>query len=285
MCAPRSNDDGSDGEIAWPPWVTCTRDDWNAPRAGTVTGVGDAAIGDREGPAPRLAGGREHAAPNLVDDAVRILGPRVVGGQHHEVAEPRRHRPHQRALGAVPIAAAAEDADETAGPETAHRPEPARSRTPPAERAAAGHRHPAAVIEPVADLGVDHRRHVEPAEAESPLNTLHSLQALLVAPYDGDAAKRQLRRRRRKAIRAASRHFQGTLRWRFWWRLWVARRYYPNRERAMFELGRAWTVLRPFARELGRRLAEAGTLHEPEDIFFLTTDELGRAVRSIPTIE
>ncbi|MDE0039210.1 MAG: PEP-utilizing enzyme [Gammaproteobacteria bacterium] len=125
---------------------------------------------------------------------------------------------------------------------------------------------------------------VEPAEAESPLNTLRSLQALLVAPYDGDAAKRQLRRRRREAFRAASRQFKGTLRWRFWWRLWVARRYYPNRERAMFELGRAWTVLRPFARELGRRLAEAGTLHEPEDIFFLTTDELGRAVRSIAAL-
>ncbi|MDE0189954.1 MAG: PEP-utilizing enzyme [Gammaproteobacteria bacterium] len=125
---------------------------------------------------------------------------------------------------------------------------------------------------------------VEPAEAESPLNTLRSLQALLAAPYDGDAARRQLRQRRRKAIRAASRHFRGTLRWRFWWRLWVARRYYPNRERAMFELGRAWTVLRPFARELGRRLAEAGTLHEPEDIFFLTTDELGRAVRSIAAL-
>ena len=122
---------------------------------------------------------------------------------------------------------------------------------------------------------------VEPAEAESPLNTLRSLQALLAAPYDGDAARRQLRQRRREALRAASRGFQGTLRWRFRWRLWVARRYYPNRERAMFELGRAWTVLRPLARELGRRLAEAGTLHEPDDIFFLTTDELGRAVRSI----
>ena len=32
---------------------------------------------------------------------------------------------------------------------------------------------------------------------------------------------------------------------------------------------------------LGRRLVEAGTLHKPDDMFFLTTDELGRAVRSI----
>ena len=122
---------------------------------------------------------------------------------------------------------------------------------------------------------------VEPSEAESPLNTLRSLHALLVSPYDAGAARRQLRQRRREALRAASQHFRGKLRWRFRWRLWVARRYYPNRERAMFDLGRAWTILRPLAKDLGRRLVEAGTLHKPDDIFFLTTDELGRAVRSI----
>ncbi|MCY3624323.1 MAG: PEP-utilizing enzyme [Gammaproteobacteria bacterium] len=122
---------------------------------------------------------------------------------------------------------------------------------------------------------------VEPSEAENPLNTLRSLHALLLSPFDADSARRQLKQRRRQAFKAAFAHFQGTRRWRFSWRLWVARRYYPNRERAMFDLGRAWTVLRPLAKELGRRLVEAGTLHAPDDIFFLTTDELGRAVRSI----
>ena len=121
----------------------------------------------------------------------------------------------------------------------------------------------------------------EPCEAESPLNTLRSLHALLVSAYHAGAARRRLRYRRRDALRDASRHFRGVLRWRFWWRLWVARRYYPNREQAMFHLGRAWTVLRPLAKELGRRLVDAGTLHRPGDIFFLTCDELGRAVRSI----
>lgn len=122
---------------------------------------------------------------------------------------------------------------------------------------------------------------VEPSESENPPNTLQSLYALLLSPYDTDAARRQLRQRRREAFGAATRHFKGALKWRFWWRVWIARRYYPNRERAMFHLGRAWTVLRPLARELGRRLVEAGTLHAPDDIFFLTTPELGRAVRSI----
>ena len=49
----------------------------------------------------------------------------------------------------------------------------------------------------------------------------------------------------------------------------------------MFHMGRAWTVLRPIARELGRRLTEAGTLSEPDDVFYLRTDELTRAVRAI----
>ena len=53
----------------------------------------------------------------------------------------------------------------------------------------------------------------------------------------------------------------------------------------MFYLGRAWTVLRPLAKELGRRLVDAGTLHAPGDIFFLTTTELGRAVRSIVALD
>lgn len=126
---------------------------------------------------------------------------------------------------------------------------------------------------------------VEPFEAENPLNTLRSLHALLVSPFDADGARRQLKQRRREAFKSAFAHFHGRRRWRFSWLLWVARRYYPNRERAMFDLGRAWTVLRPLAKELGGRLAEAGTLHAPDDIFFLTTDELGRAVRSIVALD
>ena len=121
----------------------------------------------------------------------------------------------------------------------------------------------------------------EPGEFENPSNTLQSLYAQLLTPYDANVARRQLRQRRRETFKAANRHFKGALVWRFWWRVWIARRYYPNRERAMFHLGRAWTVLRPLARELGARLVEAGTLRAPDDVFFLTTAELGRAVRSV----
>ena len=123
---------------------------------------------------------------------------------------------------------------------------------------------------------------LEPCEAEDPVNTLRSLHGLLVdADYDPEVSRRQLARQRRQAFKAASQYFGGGLKLRFWWRVWVARRTYPNRERSMFDLGRGWTVLRPLARELGRRLTAVGTLSAPDDIFFLTTWELGRAVRSV----
>ncbi len=58
-----------------------------------------------------------------------------------------------------------------------------------------------------------------------------------------------------------------------------ARRFYPNREEAMFFMGTAWSVLRPMAHKLGTRLVSAGMLDEPGDIYFLTAAEVGRAVR------
>ena len=44
--------------------------------------------------------------------AVRVLGARVVGGDDRDVGEPVGDRAHQRALVAVAVAAAAEDADQ-----------------------------------------------------------------------------------------------------------------------------------------------------------------------------
>ena len=58
-----------------------------------------------------------------------------------------------------------------------------------------------------------------------------------------------------------------------------ARRFYPNREEAMFFMGTAWSVLRPMAHKLGARLVSAGMLDEPGDVYFLTAAEVGRAVR------
>ena len=56
-----------------------------------------------------------------------------------------------------------------------------------------------------------------------------------------------------------------------------AQRYAPYREEALFYVGAAWPALRRLALELGRRLTEAGSLHKPDDVFFLYSAELSAA--------
>ncbi|MCY4655215.1 MAG: PEP-utilizing enzyme, partial [Gammaproteobacteria bacterium] len=122
---------------------------------------------------------------------------------------------------------------------------------------------------------------VELSEGEETEQLGRTLQSLVLrADYDPQDAQHNLVLRRKEMLREVRRVFQGKLRWRFEWLHWRARLYYPNREAAMSHLGRAWTVLRPFAAELGQRLADRGTLTQQADIYFLTVDELGRAIRS-----
>jgi len=121
-----------------------------------------------------------------------------------------------------------------------------------------------------------------PTVAEDLLQIPRSLKILVQdTDYDFTAHQRELARKREAALKEASQFFRGKLWWEFRWRLWVARYYYPNREEAMFYFGAAWSVLRPFALELGRRLVEVGTLKTPDDVFFLTSNELGKAIRAL----
>jgi rifampicin phosphotransferase len=68
------------------------------------------------------------------------------------------------------------------------------------------------------------------------------------------------------------RPFQSLLRW--------AQRLTPYREEALFYLGSAWPPLRGLALALGRRLAEAGSLATPDDVFFLESVELAEAIQA-----
>ncbi len=122
----------------------------------------------------------------------------------------------------------------------------------------------------------------EPVQAEQPVEIMRSLQALVLqADYDPRERQRELAGQRKRALDAARAHFSGRQRRRFLTLLRRARRCYPSRERAMFHMGRAWTVLRPLALELGRRLVDAGTLGAPDDVFFLETAEIARSIRAL----
>ena len=56
------------------------------------------------------------------------------------------------------------------------------------------------------------------------------------------------------------------------------KRVYPDREQALFYLGAGWPTLRGLALELGRRLVEAGTLTQPDDLFYLWKAQLEEAI-------
>ena len=71
------------------------------------------------------------ARGDLLDDRLRVLRARVVGGHDRQVGEPRGDLPHQRALAAVAVAARAEDDDHAPLGDGARR-HAARSRARPA---------------------------------------------------------------------------------------------------------------------------------------------------------
>lgn len=58
----------------------------------------------------------------------------------------------------------------------------------------------------------------------------------------------------------------------------LAQQFAPLREDGLADVGLGWPVVRRMLRELGRRLVAAGTLDEPDDVFWLELDELRAAV-------
>ena len=119
----------------------------------------------------------------------------------------------------------------------------------------------------------------EPTLAEDPLPVMLNLKAVVQdTDHDPAATQIDLARRRQAALREAKQAFSDED-----WRelcefLWVMKRVYPDREQALFYLGAGWPTLRRLALELGRRLAEAGTLTQPDDLFYLWRAELEEAM-------
>jgi len=153
---------------------------------------------------------------------------------------------------------------------------------------------------------------VEPTQAEAPMPVLMSLKALVrrrdltpSAPLPGagrgedegstfprgeggrgarsDALARQaeMARQRDEMVERTARSLDPLRRRLFLKILRWAQRLTPYREEALFYLGSAWPPLRRLALELGRRLAESGSLARPDDVFFLESAELAEAIRAL----
>lgn len=116
---------------------------------------------------------------------------------------------------------------------------------------------------------------VEPSLAEESVPFAMSLKALVGdSGYDLAARRKAVRKERRSKFLTALKFFKGKMKIEFIQLYWTARINYPFREEALFYMGLAWSTFRPFALELGMRLVETGTLGEPDDIFYLTREEL-----------
>ena len=120
---------------------------------------------------------------------------------------------------------------------------------------------------------------VVPTQADDPLPVLVSLKTMTQRPgRDPRARQRAIIAERDSLVDATARSL-GPFRRRLLEVLldW-AQRCGPDREQALFYMGAGWPALRGLAFELGGRLAESGSLHTAEDIFFLQTSELRAAI-------
>ena len=121
----------------------------------------------------------------------------------------------------------------------------------------------------------------EPALGEQPLPFAMTLRALVRdSGYDLATRQKAVARTRRSKFVSALRFFKGRDRFAFLRLYWTARVNYPAREEALFHMGLAWSTLRPFALELGKRLAAIGTLGRADDVFYLTSEDLARAIEA-----
>ncbi len=121
----------------------------------------------------------------------------------------------------------------------------------------------------------------EPLPLEDPFGLMASLKPLVASQDDGPGNRENATKQRRKsALQEIEGLLEGLSYWQFCYRHWFTRRFYFIREEVMFYLYIGWPVLRPLALELGKRLTDMGTIAAPDDVFYLVTDELNRAIEA-----
>ena len=120
---------------------------------------------------------------------------------------------------------------------------------------------------------------VERTQEEDPAAMMTTLKAMVADP-DYHPRNQELRTQkiREEKFEEISQLLSGLEYWQFRFRLWLARKYHYIREEVAFMFGYTWGVLRPMAHELGQRLVNVGTLRDPDDVFFLRSDELRQAI-------
>ena len=120
---------------------------------------------------------------------------------------------------------------------------------------------------------------VEPTASEDPIPVMVALKSqVLDKDYDPGEHHAEVAEKRKAAVREIREVLTEDQMWQFRWHLWKARHFYPHREEVVFWLGGAWPILRKMATELGQRMVEVGTFQEPDDLYFLRSDNIEKAI-------
>jgi pyruvate,water dikinase len=126
----------------------------------------------------------------------------------------------------------------------------------------------------------------EPIPAHDPTPPLQTLQVFVRGEGRDPHARQQRLAEEREAATEAVRErvgglrrklFDTTLRW--------ARTFTVLREDSIFEIGLAYPQLREMLLELGRRLAEAGAIDAPNDVFWLERREAEQGAKALDRSE
>jgi pyruvate,water dikinase len=119
-----------------------------------------------------------------------------------------------------------------------------------------------------------------PADAPAPL--LETLKLFLAGQGVNPHARQQATaERREQAVQAMQERLKGLRLKLFRKVLAPAQRYAPLREDGLAAVGLSYPLLRQMLREVGRRLVERGVIEQPDDVFWLTEDEVGRAAAEL----
>ncbi|MEL7186608.1 MAG: PEP-utilizing enzyme, partial [Pseudomonadota bacterium] len=120
---------------------------------------------------------------------------------------------------------------------------------------------------------------IEPTQVEDPSALFATLKGMVRdKDYDPKNQSKKTARIRKEKLKEVSALLSGLEYWQFRFRLWLALKYNFIREEVAFRFGFTWSILRPMAFELNRRLIEAGTLQQKGDLFFLVSDEIAEAI-------
>jgi len=114
--------------------------------------------------------------------------------------------------------------------------------------------------------------------ADDPALLLETCRMYLLGKAGSPYARvKGLADRREQATQDMLKKLRGLKRWIFGRQLRDAQKYAPLREDGLSDLGLGYPLLRSLLRELGLRLVRAGTLEQPEDVFWLKEQELTEA--------